>query len=110
GDLDLYVINYAPSNQSETAFGDKAVPPGLSNSAYRNDGKPAEVLYRPEDNWAPLAMAPPDLLATRGLSIAFSTGFPGLEALKAGVNGHTAVAALDLDEDRDIDLVVSADG
>ena len=109
GDLDLYVINHAPSTQSDAAFTDKSVP-GLANAAYRNDGKPAEVLPRPEDNWAPLAMAPPDLLATKGLSVAFSTAFPGLDALKGGIQGHTAVAALDLDEDRDIDLVVSADG
>jgi tetratricopeptide (TPR) repeat protein len=110
GDLDLYVINHNPSIWREFAFTGKDALPGQANAAYRNDGKPAEVLPRPEDNWAPLAMAPPDLLATKGLSIAFSTAFPGLEALKAGVKAHTAVAALDLDDDRDIDLVVSVDG
>ena len=110
GDLDLYVINHALPAERDLAFTDKAGPVGPFNIAYRNDGKPAEVVPRPENNWAPLAMAPPDLLATKGLSIAFSTAFPGLEALKAGIKPHTAVAALDVDEDRDIDLVVSADG
>ena len=110
GDLDLYVINHAPVADLATAFTDQASTKGMANSVYRNDGKPAEVYPRPEDNWAPLAMAPPDLLATQGLSIAFSTSFPGLEALKAGNRRQTAVAAFDLDEDRDIDLVVSADG
>ncbi len=111
GDLDLYVINYATSAQSDAAFSDKDVT-GLANVAYRNDGKPPEVhpLGRPEDNWVPLAMAAPDLLSTKGLSVAFSTAFPGLDALQAGVKPHTAVAALDLDDDRDMDLVVSSDG
>ena len=109
GDLDLYVINHATSADSERAFTDKA-PPGLTNSAYRNDGKPGRVGNRPEDNWAPLASATNDLPATEGLSIAFSKDFPGAEALAATKGPHTAVAALDIDEDRDIDLVVSADG
>ncbi len=111
GDLDLYVINHAPSTERESAFTDK-VGPGRANVAYRNDGKPAEVhpFGRPEEIWVPLAMSASDLLATKGLSIAFSTAFPGLQTLEAGIKAHTAVAALDLDEDRDIDLVVSSDG
>ena len=110
GDLDLYVLNYAPSVDAGGAFTDQPAPPGLPNAAYRNDGKAARIAARPEDNWAPLAVATADLPATEGLSIAFSTAFPGLEALQAGKGSHTAVAALDVDEDRDIDLVVSSDG
>jgi FG-GAP-like repeat len=110
GDLDLYVINYTAAANADQAFANQAFPAGLANSAYRNDGKPPEVANRPEDNWAPLAAATPDLLTTKGLSIAFSTAFPGLEALGAGQGAHTAFAALDVDEDRDIDLVVTADG
>ena len=91
GDLDLYVINHGSAKDAETAF-TEAKNSGVANVAYRNDGKAAEVMPRPETNWAPLAMAPPDLLAIQGLSVAFSTGFPGLEALKAGDQPHTAVA------------------
>ncbi len=109
GDLDLYVVNHAPAAEASKAF-TGASSPGLANVAYRNDGKAAEVEHRPENNAAPIAMATPDLPATRGLSIAFSAGFPGLEALGAGAGRHTAVVALDLDDDRDIDLVAAADG
>ena len=110
GDLDLYVLNYTSADNAGLAFTDQPSPPGLPNSAYRNDGKPGRIASRPEDNWAPLAMATTDLPATEGLSIAFTPAFPGLDALRAGQGGHTAVAALDLDEDRDIDLVVAVDG
>ena len=108
GDLDLYVVNYSSAADANRAFGDNP-PAGLTNAAYRNDGKPADIAGRPEDNWVPLAAATPDIVATKGLSVAFSTAFPGLEALGAGQGRHTAVAALDLDEDRDIDLVVTSD-
>ena len=109
GDLDLYVLNYAAASDADKAFLPSGSPAGLVNLAYRNDGKPAEVQPRPEDNWAPLAMSTPDLLATKGLSIGFSAAFPGLGALEASRGNHTAVVALDIDDDRDIDLVVSAD-
>ena len=56
---------------------------GRANAAYRNDGKPAPIAGRPEDNWAPLAVAPDDLPATAGLSIAF-TPWPDAEALSGG--------------------------
>ena len=110
GDLDLYVINHAPASALDRAFQAGSTAPGLNNFAYRNDGKPAEIKNLPEDNWPPLATAPPEVEAKEGLSIAFSTAFPGLEALSAGIKPHTAVAALDLDDDRDVDLVVTADG
>jgi tetratricopeptide (TPR) repeat protein len=110
GDLDLYVLNYASTTEVDRCFGDNPPPAGLPNSAYRNDGLPARVGDRPESNWAPLAAATPDLPAVEGLSIAFSTSFPGRASLEAGQGPHTALAALDIDEDRDIDLVVAADG
>ena len=110
GDLDLYVLNYAGASEADRCFGDGPTPGGLPNSAFRNDGKPAAVGVRPEDNWAPVGAATPDLPATAGLSIAFSQSFPSREILGAGQGPHTALAALDVDEDRDIDLVVAADG
>ena len=98
GDLDLYVVNFSDLDGK-----------GIANAAYRNDGRPAKVGERPEGNWAPLAVATEDLPATEGLSLAFSTAFPGLGALTGGERKHTGVAALDIDEDRDIDLVLTAD-
>ena len=110
GDLDLYVLNYARAADADQCFRDGTTPWGLANVAYRNDGQAAMVGVRPADNSAPLATAPPDLPATEGLSIAFSRDFPGRAALESGEAAHTALAALDIDEDRDIDLVVTADG
>jgi hypothetical protein len=54
-------------------------------------------------------MAPGDLSTTEGLSIAFSS-WSGAEALLGGEAPHTAIAALDIDSDRDLDLVLAADG
>jgi tetratricopeptide (TPR) repeat protein len=108
GDLDLYVINYTDRDHADAALTDQPTP-GLPNAAYRNDGKPAPISGRPPDNWAPPAVAPEDLPATAGLSIAL-TPWPDAEALLGGTGNHTALAALDLDDDRDLDLVVSSDG
>jgi tetratricopeptide (TPR) repeat protein len=110
GDLDLYVVNSAKLSEADHAFGPKPSATGLSNVAYRNDGQAAPVMGRPQDNAAPLAVSTPNFGATQGLSIVFTTAFPGLEVLANGDGLHTSVAALDIDEDRDIDLVVSADG
>jgi hypothetical protein len=108
GDLDLYIINYTDRDHAGAAFTDQPVP-GVPNAAYRNDGRPAPIAGRPQDNWAPPAVAPDDLPATAGLSIAL-TPWPDAEPLLGGPGRHTAVAALDLDDDRDIDLVLSSDG
>ncbi|WP_435007438.1 FG-GAP-like repeat-containing protein [Tundrisphaera lichenicola] len=110
GDLDLYVLNYAPAAEADRCFSESPPSAGLPNSVYRNDGKAAKIGVRPADNWVPLAVATPDLAATEGLSIVFSRAFSGQEVLQAGQGAHTALAALDIDEDRDIDLVLAADG
>ena len=52
GDLDLYVVNYTGTDHIDLAFTGKT-PPGLTNSVYRNDGKPAEIPGRPPYDWAP---------------------------------------------------------
>ncbi len=110
GDLDLYVINHAPISDLEQAFVEAKDGVGMANAVFRNDGKPELVGMRPEDNSTPAAAATPDLPATKGLSLVFSTAWPSAEIIKAGAGRHTAVAALDIDDDRDTDYVVTADG
>ncbi|HEV3166677.1 MAG TPA: FG-GAP-like repeat-containing protein [Isosphaeraceae bacterium] len=108
GDLDLYVINYTSADNAAMAFTERT-PPGLANAAYRNDGKPSAVTGRPADNWAPEAVAPVDMKAAGGLSIVL-TPWSGVEALLGGEQAHTGLAALDIDDDRDLDLVLVGDG
>ena len=109
GDLDLYVVRYSEAAGADRAFSGSDEPAGLTNLAYRNDGKAAPVGSLPEDTWVPVGVTISEVPATQGLSIAFSTGFPGRPSLEGGVARHTAVAALDIDEDRDIDLVLGSD-
>jgi tetratricopeptide (TPR) repeat protein len=108
GDLDLYVINYTAAENADTALTDKT-PAGLGNGAYRNDGKPAPM-PGPENGWAPPAVSTGDK-PEKGLSVAFTPwDGDGGKALLAGDAPHTAIAALDIDNDRDTDLVLAADG
>ena len=109
GDLDLYVINHAPASSAVDAFTVKPTP-GITNAAYRNDGQPGPIPNRPADNFAPVAVATDDLPAKEGLSIAFSEAWPGVEALRGEAASYSAMASLDVDEDRDLDLVLAADG
>jgi tetratricopeptide (TPR) repeat protein len=106
GDLDLYVINYSGVENVDLAFTEKT-PPGAANTAFRNDGTPPRVPNHPADNWAPIAAA--TFAATAGLSLDLKP-WPDAPALGAGLVPHTGLAMLDLDDDRDIDIVVSADG
>ena len=110
GDLDLYVVNYCAAEHADKAFlADKAPPPGLANSVYRNDGQPEPIPGSPAPAWAPLAVAWENVKAKRGLSLAL-VPWTGVEALLGGEAPHTGIAALDLDGDRDLDLVLTADG
>ena len=108
GDLDLYVVNYTGIQHLDVAFTGKT-PPGLANAAYRNDGKPAPVSGRPSHDLAPHAVDPDPKSAASGLSIKL-TPWTGVDALLGGDDAHTGLAWLDLDDDRDLDLVVSAEG
>ncbi len=106
GDLDLYLVLHTHSDSSKVFSGTDY--PGQSNLIFRNDGVPPPVAGRPADNWAPLAVAPPDLPAQKGLSLAF-TPWPNREKLAGETNHHTGLAALDLDDDRDLDLILTQD-
>lgn len=106
GDLDLYVVQHSHAdNQRIFRPVEQA---GQSNLVFRNDGVPPPVPGRPADNWAPLAVATPDLPTQAGLSLAFSP-WPNSENLGGDDSPHTGIAAADLDDDRDLDLVLVHD-
>jgi hypothetical protein len=110
GDLDLYVINYCKAEDAEKAFlDDKPPPSGMANTAYRNDGQPSPIPGSPAPAWAPLAVAWENVKAKGGLSINL-VPWTGVDPLLGGEAPHTGLAALDLDGDRDLDLVLTADG
>jgi hypothetical protein len=109
GDLDLYVVNHCAAEHGDEAFRAGKLPPGIANSVYRNDGKPEPLAGSPAPAWAPLAVAGSGVKATNGLSIAF-TPWPEAAALEGDTRPHTGIAAADFDGDRDLDLVLSADG
>lgn len=108
GDLDLYVVNYTDADHAADAFTDKT-PPGVPNAVYRNDGKPAPQDGVPQAGWTPAASDPDGGKGRAGLSIALSP-WTGVEALLGSDRPHVAVATLDIDGDRDLDLVFASEG
>ncbi len=112
GDLDLYVVNYTPADAAESAFTDKP-PSGLPNSAYRNDGKaPAPPEYTgPSDVLAPIGVAKLGATLEEGLSVKFTPwNADESKPLLGETAPHTGLAVLDLENDRDLDLVVTTEG
>jgi hypothetical protein len=109
GDLDLYVINYCALENSGRAFSQRAEPfPGLENSVYRNDGLPELSSGATAAGRAPVATAYGDSPSKSGLSLAL-VPWTDIPALLGGKRAHTGIALLDLDSDRDLDLVLAAD-
>ncbi|HEU5116320.1 MAG TPA: CRTAC1 family protein, partial [Isosphaeraceae bacterium] len=110
GDLDLIVLQYTSAENVAQAFSD-TTPPGLPNLVYRNDGIPPRIATTTPENDAPSAVAPEDRDVSQGLSLVLNrwTG-PEVEALLDGDRPHTGVVSLDLDVDRDLDLIFTSDG
>lgn len=106
GDLDLYIVQHTHADSKEVLRSNNY--PGQANLIFRNDGVPPPVQGRPADNWAPLAVAPSDLPAKKGLSLAF-TPWPNSEKLAGDNARHSGLLALDVDDDRDLDLILTQD-
>src|SRR6185436_2347207 len=78
--------------------------------AFRNDGVPPKSDGPPE-TWAPIGTQVNDRAPDQGLTLKFTPWSEGASASLLGEDSmHTAVAILDVDEDRDLDLVITADG
>ncbi|WP_152051273.1 FG-GAP-like repeat-containing protein [Tautonia marina] len=108
GDLDLFVVNHCDASQTDLAFTEEEVS-GAFTVAYRNDGQPVPQETGTPLSFAPLAVEGPKANAVAGLKIAFSEWSDAVALQNAEVP-HVSVAALDVEGDRDLDLVLAADG
>ncbi len=110
GDLDLYVVNYCAAEHADTAFTpSQPTPPGVANGVYRNDGQPDPSSAATPEGQAPVAAAYDTSRTKSGLTIALTSWTDNLPLL-GGNRAHTGIALLDLENDRDLDLVLACDG
>jgi len=70
----------AAEHADQAFLEDKAPPPGLANTVYRNDGQPEPIPGSPAPAWAPLAVAWENVKSKSGLSLAL-VPWTGMEAL-----------------------------
>ena len=109
GDLDLYIVNYCAADHADKAFTESAEPPpGLANTAYRNDGQPDPSSGPTIQGRTPAATASADAKVKTGLTLAL-TPWTDVKALQGGDRAHTGIAMLDVDNDRDLDLVLTSE-
>ena len=104
------MVNYCSStNAGKALIPGQAPPPGLACSVYRNDGQPAPI---PGKSSPGLGAPGCGLGKRQGKRGAVSGAVPwtGVEPLLGRQVPHSGIAVLDLDGDRDLDLVLSADG
>ena len=106
GDLDLYVVNYTDRAATPTRPSPTTDVPRAGNSAYRNDGKPRRDRRAAEDNWAPLAVAPTDLPANGRTLDRLLTLARRRRPARWRSPRTRGSPRLDLDDDRDLDLVL----
>ena len=109
GDLDLYVVNYCAAAHAEKAFiGAGDPPPGLANVVYRNDGVPDAGSAATIQGRAP---ARDGLRAAPSKKGCRSPWYPGRGSNRCwAVRGPTRGSPLlDIDNDRDLDLVLTAE-
>ena len=111
GDLDLYVVNYTRRRARRTAPSrDDAPPPGSRTRSTATTASPRRSPGGRRDNWAPLAVAPHgppgDGRAVARLHALARRRRPARRRRAL----TPAIAALDIDDDRDLDLVLAADG
>jgi tetratricopeptide (TPR) repeat protein len=110
GDLDLYVVNYCAAEHAEAAFDESKGPPsGIVNAVYRNDGLPDPSSGATIQGRAPIATAYEAGKVKSGLTTALNP-WTDCAALLGGGRPHVGIAWLDLENDRDLDLVLVCDG
>ena len=108
GDLDLYVVNYCAAADAKKVVSRAGGVAGVVNSVYRNDGvAPADAAAATLQ-----ASAGGDGLRTQDGKGAIDRAgaVAGGRVLLGGARAHTGIALLDVDSDRDLDVVLSADG
>jgi tetratricopeptide (TPR) repeat protein len=109
GDLDLYVVNYCAVAHADKAFLDSGdPPPGLANAVYRNDGQPDPASGETVQSRTPVATAYGKALVSKGLTLAL-TIWPDANVIGGGAKAHTGIALFDIDSDRDLDLILTAE-
>ncbi|WZO99128.1 FG-GAP-like repeat-containing protein [Isosphaeraceae bacterium EP7] len=111
GDLDLYVLNGAAIEDGRRAFLPGKPSTSTVNTVYRNDGTPRPQEGGVPSNWLPLASAPKGKTSAGGLSLKLTPWtMPEAAALSGPPGSYAGIAALDVDDDRDLDLILARQG